>query len=86
VICLGTVVFVSIGKWPGSSYRQLSLEIGSSLVELICCRTVAVLTLDKSGGNNVQLINGPVSEFGDSWYKNWTSALMLVCSTAWTTI
>jgi len=30
--------------------------------------------LDKSGGYDVLLINGLVSEFGDSWHRTWTSA------------
>jgi len=31
-------------------------------------------TLDRSGGNDAVLIDGLVSEFGNSWYKNCTSA------------
>jgi len=71
VICLANVVFVCIGMLAASG-QFVSLEIGNSLI----------FTLDKSGGNDVLLINGPISKFGDSCYQNWTSsAAASFCST-----
>jgi len=32
--------------------------------------------LGNDGGNAVLLIDGPVLEFGDLWYKNWTTAVV----------
>jgi len=69
VICLANVVFiVSIGmldssRCKGSVFsRHLSLEIWQ-LVD-------GTFALDTFGGNDILLINAPISELCDSCYKN----------------
>jgi len=69
------VNFVSIGMLAASGQIVSPPVAGNwQLVD-------GTFTLDKSGGNDVLLINGPVSEFGYSWYKNWTSAAASFCPT-----
>jgi len=51
-----------------SSSRRLSREIWQ-LVD-------GTFALDTFGGNDVLLIDGPVSELGDSSCKNWTTAVV----------
>jgi len=53
--------------------RHLSLE-NWQLVD-------GTFALDTFGGDDVLLINDPISGFGESWYKNWTPAVVGFYST-----
>jgi len=67
VICLAPVIFVVIGL------RAVSDQFVSPLVAGGLAKDIG---LGNDGGNAVLLIDGPVSEFGDLWYKNWTTAVV----------
>jgi len=67
VICLAHVIFVVIGL------RAVSDQFISPLVAGALAKDIG---LGNDGGNSVLLIDGPVSEFGDLSYKNWTTAVM----------
>jgi len=75
------VVLVWIGllavitKWPVNSSCHLSLKIGNWLMGHLLWISLAEM-IDAS-----LIKNGPVSELGDSWYKNWISAAVSLCST-----
>jgi len=74
VICLATVVFVSI----------VTLAACGHAVRLATCRRKfdGTFALDTFGGNVVLLINGPVSGLGEScMVTNWTSAVASFYST-----
>jgi len=57
VICLAPVIFVVIGLRAASD-------------QFVAGGLVKDIGLGNDGGNAVILIDGPVSEFGDLWYKN----------------
>jgi len=75
VISLANVVFVWI------VLLAVSGQFVSPLVAGYWQLVDRTFTLERFGGNDVLLINSPVSELDDSWYKNWTSAAASFCCT-----
>jgi len=67
VICLVPVFFVFIGLRAASD-QFFSPRVAGNLARDI--------GLGNDGGYAVLLIDGPVSEFGDLCYKNWTTAVV----------